>query len=119
MRSAAETALSQLQAHFAKGAPAPGWTIAAHTSTAGTWYSLEPDDIATVPALLNCGHVSSSTKDELTKLGWDGVSVPSLNYTQKLGLYMIAPQRRGFPGELRRPESGASPAPSAAPSPSP
>jgi hypothetical protein len=121
MRTAAQTALSQLQAHFTKGALAAGWTIAAHTSTAGTWYSLEPDDIGTVPALLNCSRVSSATKDELTKLGWDAVPVPSLNYTQKLGIYMMTPERRGFPGEQRRTENGASPspAPSSSPSPSP
>jgi hypothetical protein len=118
MRSVAQTALSQLQAHFTKGTPASGWTIATHTSSAGTWYSLEPDDVATIPALLNCGHVSSSTKDELSKLGWDGVSIPSINYTQKLGLYMVAPQRRGFPGEQRRPENGASPSPAPSASPS-
>jgi hypothetical protein len=112
MHTVAQTALAQLQMHFSKGTPASGWTITPHASTAGTWYSLEPDDIGTVPALLNCGHVSSATKDELTKLGWDGVTVPQLNYTQKLGIYMIAPQRRGFPGEQRRPEPGASPSPS-------
>lgn len=111
LRTAAQTALALLQAHFTKGTPAAGWTIAAHTTNAGTWYSLEPDDVDAVPALLNCGHVSSATKDELTKLGWDGVTIPSLNYTQKLGIYMIAPQRRGFPGEQRRAEPGASPSP--------
>ncbi len=111
MRSAAQTALAQLQSHFTKGTPAAGWTITAHMSKAGTWYSLEPEDIGTVPAILNCGHISTATKDELTQLGWDGVTVPSLNYTQKLGIYMIAPQRRGFPGEQRKLEPGASPSP--------
>jgi hypothetical protein len=46
------------------------------------------------------------------------VSIPSINYTQKLGLYMVAPQRRGFPGEQRRPENGASPSPAPSASPS-
>lgn len=98
MRKLATRMLDELQTHFAKGGAAPDWTMAAHTAAAGTWYSLEPSDIGGVPALLNCGHVSSASKDELVKLGWDGAAVPSLNYSVKLGLYMVTPQRRAPQG---------------------
>jgi hypothetical protein len=102
MHSAAQQALAQLQAHFANGAPTPDWTITPHTAKAGTWYSLEPADISTVPALLNCAHVSTAAKDDLTKLGWDAAPPPQLNYTPSLGLYLIRPQIRvrdeGRPG---------------------
>lgn len=105
MHAAAQQALAQLQAHFAHGAPAPAWTITPHTAKAGTWYSLEPADISTVPALLNCGHIATAAKDDLTKLGWDGESAPNLNYTPSLGLYLVRPQRR------ERGAEGASPSP--------
>jgi hypothetical protein len=95
LRSVAQQTLSGLQAHFTAGAAAPGWTIAAHTAKSGTWYSLDPQDMGAVPALLSCGHVSSATKDELTQLGWDAAALPSLNFTSKLGLYMLTPQRPG------------------------
>ncbi|HET9097482.1 MAG TPA: TonB-dependent receptor [Candidatus Baltobacteraceae bacterium] len=110
MHDLAQQMLAQLQAHFTSNAPAPGWTIAAHTSTAGTWYSLEPGDISAVPAILNCGHVSTAAKADLTKLGWDAAAPPSLNYTPSLGLYLLMPQmrERGRPG-------APSPAPSATP----
>jgi hypothetical protein len=98
LRSVAQQMLSRLQAHFAGGAPAPGWTIAPHAAKAGTWYALEPQDMGAIPALLNCAHVSSATKDELTQLGWDAAALPSLNFTPKLGLYMLTPQRRGGGG---------------------
>ena len=111
MQSVAKQALAQLQAHFANGAAAPAWTIAPHTATAGTWYSLEPADISAVPAILNCGHVSTAQKADLTKLGWDGAAPPSLNYTPSLGLYLMTPQRRERPGGPGAP----SPAPSASP----
>jgi hypothetical protein len=102
MHTAAQQALAQLQAHFANGAATPAWTITPHSATAGTWYSLEPADISTIPALLNCAHVSTAAKDDLMKLGWDGVTPPNLNYTPSLGLYLIRPQFRtrgeGGPG---------------------
>lgn len=114
MHTAAQQALAQLQAHFASGAAAPAWTIAPHAAKAGTWYSLEPADISTIPALLNCGHIASAAKDDLTKLGWDGVSPPNLNYTPSLGLYLVRPQFRQRAGE-GGPAASPSPAPSATP----
>jgi hypothetical protein len=94
MHSVAQQMLAQLQAHFTKNAPAPGWTITPHTASAGTWYSLEPSDISAVPAIINCGHLSAASRDDLTKLGWDAALPPSLNYTPSLGIYMLMPQRR-------------------------
>ena len=106
LHATAQQMLSQLQAHFTNGASAPGWTITPHTATAGTWYSLEPADIAAVPAILNCGHVASAVKADLTKLGWDGANPPNLNYAPNLGIYLVRPQfDRNAP----------SPAPSASP----
>jgi hypothetical protein len=120
MHATAQQLLAQLQAHFATGAPAPGWTIAAHASTAGTWYSLEAADIGTIPAILNCGHVATAQKDDLTKLGWDGVNPPNLNYAPKLGLYLVRPQfgPGGRAGQGRRAgPNGPGGEPSPAPSP--
>jgi hypothetical protein len=115
LHATAQQMLAQLQEHFANGAAAPGWTIAPHTSTAGTWYSLEPADIGTIPAILNCGHVATAQKADLAKLGWDGVNPPNLNYAPQLGVYMVRPQF-GPGGERRGGEPGApSPAPSASP----
>lgn len=113
MKNLAGPLLAQLQTHFAKGAPAPGWTITPHAATAGTWYSLEPSDIGAVPAIINCARVAAASKDDLTKLGWDGAAPPNLSYTPALGLYFLMPQRRGpgGPGGQGRP----SPAPSAQP----
>jgi hypothetical protein len=120
LHATAQQMLAQLQAYFAKGTAAPGWTITPHTSSAGTWYSLEAADIGTIPAILNCGHVATAQKDDLTKLGWDGVNPPNLNYAPKLGIYMVRPQfgpGQGRRGE-RRPDGGPgapSPAPSSTP----
>ncbi len=89
MRSTAQAAIAELQAHFAKGSPSPDWTITANTAKAGTWYSLLPEDITWVPALINCGRVASAARDDLTKLGWDGAIPPSLSYSPALGLYLV------------------------------
>ena len=89
MHAAAQSALAQLQAHFASGSAAPAWTIAPNTAKAGTWYALEPADIGTVPAILNCGHVAAASREDLAKLGWGGGRPPSLNYAPALGLYII------------------------------
>ena len=106
MRSAAQQDLAQLQAHFAHGTAATSWTITPHTSTAGTWYSLEATDVGAIPAILNCGHVSVAAKADLAKLGWDGANPPALNYTPALGLFLLMPERR---------VRGASPTPSPQP----
>lgn len=99
MRSTAQAAVAELQAHFAKGSPAPDWTITANTAKAGTWYALSPEDITWVPALINCGRVASAARDDLTKLGWDGANPPSLSYSPALGLYLVTGgfQRQGGP----------------------
>lgn len=92
MNSLAKQYLGELDAHFAKNAPAHDWTIAAHTAQSGTWYSLEPGDIGALQAILLCGHVSTAAKDELTKLGWDAAAPPALNYAKPLGLYIQSPR---------------------------
>ncbi len=99
MRSTAQAAVAELQAHFTKGGPAPDFTITANTAKAGTWYSLVPEDITWVPALINCGRVASAARDDLTQLGWDGANPPSLSYSPALGLYLVTGgfQRNGGP----------------------
>lgn len=110
MHSVAQQMLAQLQAHFTRGAAAPGWTITAHTAQAGTWYSLDAADIGTIPAIIDCGRVAAAQKADLAKLGWDGTGPPQLNYTPSLGLYLVMPERRRPPG------AGApSPSPAATP----
>jgi hypothetical protein len=108
MHAAAEPALAQLQAHFASNAPAPAWTITPHASSAGTWYSLEPADIGTIPAILNCGRVAAASQDALAKLGYSGERPPALNYAPALGLYIMTGP--GGPGG-RGAESGPRPTP--------
>jgi len=88
-RSTAQAAVSELQAHFTKGSPTPDWTITAQTAKAGTWYSLQPEDITWVPALIDCGRVASASRDDLAKLGWDGANPPALSYSPALGLYLV------------------------------
>ncbi len=97
MRSTAQAAVTELQAHFTKGSPTPDFTITANTAKSGTWYSLSPEDITWVPALINCGRVASAARDDLTKLGWDGANPPSLSYSPALGLYIVTGsfQRQG------------------------
>lgn len=117
MHTAAQTALAQLQAHFTNGsAPAPAWTITPHTATGGTWYSLEPADISSIPAILSCGHVAAASRDDLTKRGLDGSAPPSLSYTPSLGLYLVRPQPRNGEGGQR---GGTVRGPAPSPSPSP
>ncbi len=82
-----------------------------HTAKAGMWYSLEPADVSTVPAILNCAHVAAASRDDLTKLGWDAERPPTLNYASPLGLYIIM---FGGPGG-QRPGTSPSPAPTSTP----
>jgi hypothetical protein len=102
MHTVAQSALAQLQAHFASNAPTPAWTITPHTASAGTWYSLEPVDVGTIPAILNCGHVAAASRDDLTKLGWDAERPPSLNYAPALGLYTVRFVRQGAGAPSKR-----------------
>jgi anaerobic glycerol-3-phosphate dehydrogenase len=97
MRAAAQTALAQLQSHFATNAAAPAWTITPHAVANGTWYSLEAADVATIPAVISCGRVAAAAKDDLTKLGLDGSPPPTLNYSPNVGLYIMMRQRPAPP----------------------
>jgi hypothetical protein len=119
MKNLAGPLLSQLQAHFAKGTAAPGWTITPNTATAGTWYSLEPSDISAVPAIINCARVAAASKDDLGKLGWNGAPPPNLSYAPSLGLYFMMPQRRGPGAQGQGGGQGQRPGGDAQPSPAP
>lgn len=107
-RNLAMQALAELQKHFASNAPAPSWTIVAHSASGGTWYELDPADPSVIGALLQCGRVAATTADELKQRGYDGKLVPELNYAPALGLYFVRPNNG--PGRI-----GASPSPSPAP----
>ncbi len=115
MKGLATQLLDELQKHFISNAPAPSWTITAHSAKTGTWYELASDDVEAIPAILNCGRIATAKPEELTPLGWDGARVPSLNYAPALGIYMV----RGNFGQGGGRRNGASPSPSASPSPAP
>jgi len=106
-RTLASQALIELQNYFSNGARAPNWTIASHSASGGTWYDLDPVDPSVVPALLQCGHISATTPDEIKNRGFDGKPVPELNYAAPLGLYLLRPT----PRPNAAPSPGASPAP--------
>lgn len=115
-RNTAVELIGELRAHFTKGVAAPSFTITPHAARAGTWYELNPGDPATLGALLRCGRVAGATAQELQQRGWDGRSVPELNYAPALGIYMIRPEFRPNGGVLIH---GGRPAPSASVSPLP
>ncbi|HZZ65068.1 MAG TPA: TonB-dependent receptor plug domain-containing protein [Candidatus Baltobacteraceae bacterium] len=94
MHAAAQTALTQLAQHFNTNVATTAWKITPHTAKAGTWFALEPADVSTIPAVLNCGHVASASRQDLSALGWDGERPPTLNYAPALGLYITMPQFR-------------------------
>jgi hypothetical protein len=133
LKSTATQLLGQLQTHFANGtAPTPGWQITPHVVKAGTYYELNPTDLSTLPALLYCGRIAAATKDDLTKLGWDGVRPTAVNYAPALGLYLLrgngpppggptgeGGQRQGDQGEGGPGVMVNAPAPSPSPSSSP
>ncbi|MBV9333637.1 MAG: TonB-dependent receptor [Candidatus Eremiobacteraeota bacterium] len=93
----ATQALDELKNHFATGAPAPSFTIVSNTAKAGAWYELDPGDVTLVPALIQCGRVAAATADQLTQRGFDGKTIPALNYAPALGLYIVRPQPRPSP----------------------
>jgi hypothetical protein len=90
-RNLATQALGELQNHFASGAKTPSWTIGEHAAAGGTWYELDPNDPSVIAALLQCGRVSSATTDELKARGFDGKTIPELNFAPPLGIYLIRP----------------------------
>ncbi|MBV9233666.1 MAG: hypothetical protein JO030_06460, partial [Candidatus Eremiobacteraeota bacterium] len=105
-KTLATQALDELRNHFTIGSPSASWTITAHTAKSGMWYELDPGDPSVIPALLACGRIAATTTEELAQRGFAGTPVPELNYTPRLGLYLIRTNNRGF---------GASPSPSPSP----
>ncbi len=94
--------LSALQTYFASFDPnsppaaAPdGWTATPHKSGGTYWVELQLADISRFPAVLNCGHVSTGTPDEIKAKKLDFARPPSLNYSPSLGLYLVRPQDQG------------------------
>jgi hypothetical protein len=92
-KNLASQALNELTAYFNSRGKAPTWTITSHTATGGTWYELSPSDPTVFGAILQCGRVAATTADELKQKGFDGKSVPEMNYAPSLGLYFIRPTR--------------------------
>ncbi len=97
VRNLATPSLAELAKHFASGAPTPSWTITPHAAKNGSWYELDPGDPTVIPALMMCGRVSATTDDEIAQHGFGGKTVPELNYTPSLGLYLIRPNNRPSP----------------------
>lgn len=97
VKNLATQALDELRNHFANAAATPSWTITLHSAKSGTWYELDPGDPTVIPALLYCGHVATTTPDELAQRGFDGKLVPELNYTPSLGIYLVPAIRRPSP----------------------
>jgi hypothetical protein len=96
-RNLATQALGELKNHFSGGVSTPSWTIAEHTAKSGTWYELDPGDVTVIPAVIQCGRVAAGTADQLAKRGFDGKTIPALNYAPALGLYIVRPQPRPSP----------------------
>ena len=97
VRDLATQSLVELKKHFEAGAPTPSWTITAHAAKAGTWYELDPGDATVIPATILCGRIAAATSQELAQRGFDGKSLPELNYAPSLGLYLIRPAPRPTP----------------------
>lgn len=97
VRNLATQALGELKNHFASGAATPSWTITAHTAKSGAWFELDPGDATVIPALLVCGRISATNPTELAQRGYDGKTVPELNYAPALGLYLVRPTPRATP----------------------
>jgi len=97
VRNLATQSLDELKRHFANGAAAPSFTIAAHTAKSGAWYELDPGDVTVIPAMMMCGRIAATTTQELSQRGFDGKTIPSLNYAPSLGLYLIRPAPRPSP----------------------
>jgi hypothetical protein len=93
----ATQALSELKSRFGTGAAAASWTIVEHTAKSGTWYELDPGDVSVIPAIIQCGRVAAATSDQLANRGFDGKTIPALNYAPALGLYIVRPQPRATP----------------------
>ncbi|MDQ6930566.1 MAG: TonB-dependent receptor, partial [Candidatus Eremiobacteraeota bacterium] len=89
MRPVAQSLLGELQGYFVSGRPLKSWKVVAHSATGGAWYELTNDDAASLPALLNCGHISAASSAEIKAAGFDGVRPPTLNYAPNLGLYIV------------------------------
>ncbi|HEY1868813.1 MAG TPA: TonB-dependent receptor, partial [Candidatus Cybelea sp.] len=96
-RNLATQSLNELKTHFSNGAPTPSWTIVEHIAKSGTWYELDPGDVTVIPAVIQCGRVAAATADQLAQRGFDGKTIPALNYAPALGLYIVRPQPRPSP----------------------
>lgn len=94
LRNTATEALGELRSYFGSGAKPSLWTIVPHAAKNGTWYELNPGDLAIVGALLFCGRIAAATPQDIVPKGWDGVMAPALNYNAAYGLYLIRPQPR-------------------------
>ncbi len=97
VRNLATQSLSELKNHFAIGAPTPSWTITAHAAKSGTWYELDPGDATVIPAVIACGRIAATTPTSSAKQGFDGKTIPELNYAPSLGIYLVRPTPRPRP----------------------
>ena len=105
LRSVAEQSLADLRGHFVAGSALARWKVTAHASAADAWYSLVPDDLNDLGAVLACAHVSAATTAQLAARRLGGAPPPSLDFAPSIGLYIV---RRQLPP---RPAASAGPKP--------
>jgi hypothetical protein len=104
---AAAAMLASLAAYVAAFDPAKpeppqpgGWSVTPHLVAGGKyWLELEPANLQTIPAILDCGHVSTGAAADIKAAGLDAAPPPALNFAQAFGLYLVRPT--GPPGAPR------------------
>jgi hypothetical protein len=107
LKPTATSLLGALQTYFATfdpnsppATPPDGWTVVPHKTAGGYWTELQLADVSRIPAVLNCGHVSTGTPDQIKARKLDYARPPSLNYSPPLGLYLVRPN----PGQSPQPQ---------------
>ena len=89
-----------------------GWSVSLRRNGSAWWLEAHLVNIQTVPALLDCAHVSIGTREEVAKLALGGSPPPSLDYAPALGLYTVRNDQPRRPQGPTAPSSPSSPAPS-------
>jgi len=81
-------------AHPPSAQPA-GWHVDVARAGAAWWLEARLANIQTVPAVLDCAHVSGASREELKSHGYDGGDPPVLNFTPAYGLYVVRNESNG------------------------
>jgi hypothetical protein len=73
--------------------PAPGMEVHVHNSKAGAWLEALPANPDLTAAIALCFNIPSATQDQLSRFGLSGGIPPSINYSPKVGLYLVSPSQ--------------------------